>query len=155
VLLHKALYVRTCEADQHVAQENVRCHPSPVGVPAIEQSQDNTDPYPVERDGPALRVALEEEECRSRDASENGPPVVVFREEMAEMANCNRNDCGGLQPVGIVNWRRLVELGTSRIWQLLDLPWCSKDGGASWPSASIAGETLPLLFVSASADRES
>ena len=56
------------------------------GVPAIEQSQDNTDPYPVERDGPALRVALEEEECRSRDASENCPPVVVFREEMAEMA---------------------------------------------------------------------
>jgi hypothetical protein len=25
---------------------------------------------------------------------------------MAEMANCDRDDCGGLQPVGIVNWRR-------------------------------------------------
>ena len=101
-----ALYVRTCEADKHVAQENVRFHPSPVGVPAIEQSQDNTEPYPVERDGPGLRVALEEEKCRSRDASENGPPVVVFHEEMAKMANCDRDDCGGLQPVGIVNWRR-------------------------------------------------
>src|SRR5271169_660026 len=105
-MLHKALHVRTCEANKHVAQENVRCHPGPIGVPAIEQSQDNTEPYPVERDGPALRVALEEEKCRSRDASENGPPVVVFHEEMAEMANCDRDDCGGLQPIGIVNWKR-------------------------------------------------
>ena len=51
------------------------------------QGQDDTEPNPAERDGPALGVAHKEEEHRSRRASENAPPAVVFHEKMAEMAN--------------------------------------------------------------------
>src|SRR5689334_6056812 len=100
------------EADEHVTQENVRRHPCPVCVPAVEQSEDDTDPYPIERNGPALRVALKEEKCRSCDASKNGPPVVVFHEEMAEVANRHRDDCDGFQPVGVVYRRQSVRLPT-------------------------------------------
>ena len=83
-------------------KKDVRCHPSPAGVPALEQCQDETEPDPVKWDGPGLRVAHEEEECRSRQASENAPPLVVFYEKIADMANRNRNDCDGFQPIGVV-----------------------------------------------------
>ena len=89
------------------AQKNVRCHPGPVGVPAFEQGQDDTEPDPVERDGPGLRVAHKEEKRRSCQASENAPPAVVFHEEIAEMVNRDQDDCGGFQPVGVVNGARL------------------------------------------------
>ena len=77
-MLQKDLDMGTCNADECEAKKDVRCHPSPAGVPALEQCQDETEPDPVKWDGPALRVAHEEEECRSRQASENTPPLVVF-----------------------------------------------------------------------------
>ena len=115
--LHRDLHIGTCNADECEAQKNVRRHPGPVGVPAVEQGQDDTEPDPAERDGPGLRVAYQEEERRSRQASENAPPAVVFHEEMAEMVNRDQNDRGGFQPVGVVNgvrccssnaWRRCI-----------------------------------------------
>jgi hypothetical protein len=41
-------------------------------------------PDPVERGGLGLRVAQKGEKRRSRPASENAPPAVVFHEEIAE-----------------------------------------------------------------------
>ncbi len=55
------------------------------------------------RDRSGLGVAHEEEERRSRKASENAPPAIVFHEEMADMVNRDQDDCGGFQPVGVVN----------------------------------------------------
>src|SRR5207253_7734851 len=107
VTLHEDLHMRTCKADECEAQENVRGHPGPAGVPAVEQGQDDTEPDPVEWDPPGLRVAYEEEERRSRQASENAPPAVVPDEEMAEVVDRDQDDRGGLQPVGVVNgWVR-------------------------------------------------
>ena len=58
---------------------------------------------PVERDGPGLCVTHKEEERRSRWASKNAPPLIVFHEEMAEVVNRDQDDCGGFQPVGVVD----------------------------------------------------
>jgi hypothetical protein len=70
------------------------------------------------RDSPGLRVAQKEEENRSRQASENAPPAVVFNEEKTEMASRDRDDCGGLQPVSVVNNVRCVRISMSFARQL-------------------------------------
>ena len=47
---------------------------------------------------------------RSRQASENAPPAVVFHEEIAEMADRDREDRRGFQLVGVVNGVRHVRV---------------------------------------------
>ncbi len=84
MMLRKDLHIGTHNADEREAQKNVRRHPGPAGVPAFEQGQQDTEPDPVEQDGPGLRVAQKEEKRRSRQASENASPAVVFHEEVAE-----------------------------------------------------------------------
>ena len=101
-MLQKALHIGTRNADECEAKKDVRCHPSPARVPAVEQCQDETEPDPMKWDGPTLRVAHEEKESRSRQASENAPPSIVFKEKIADMANRNCNDCDGFQPIGVV-----------------------------------------------------
>jgi hypothetical protein len=103
IALQQGFRMGTRKAMKRQAQENVRRHPGPTGVPAVEQGQDDAEPDPVERDPAGLRVADEEEERRSRQASENAPPAVVPDEEMAEVVDRDQDDRGGLQPVGIVN----------------------------------------------------
>src|SRR6202035_842435 len=75
-----------------------------------EQGQEDTEPDPVQRDGPGLRIAQKKEERWSRDASENAPPAVIFDEEIAEMADRDRDDCHGFQPVGVVNGARRLRV---------------------------------------------
>ena len=101
-MLQKHFHIGTCNADKCEAEEDVRCHPSPVGVPAVKQCQDETEPDPVKWDGPALCVTRKEEERRSGQASDNAPPLVVFHKKIADMANRSRNDCSAFQPVGVV-----------------------------------------------------
>ncbi len=108
-MLHKDLHRGTCNADECEAKKNVRCHPGPAGVPAVEHGQNDTEPDPVERDGPGLRVAQKEEERRSRQASENAPPVGVFNEEIADVVNHDQDDRGGFQPVSVVNGVRCAQ----------------------------------------------
>ena len=102
-MLNKVLHIRTCQADDREAKKNVRCHPGPVGVPAVEQGQDDTEPDPVERDDPGLCIAQKEKEKWSCEASESAPPQVIFHEEITEVVNGDQDDRGGFQPVGAVN----------------------------------------------------
>ena len=95
--------MRTRETNDCEAQENVRGHPGPVIIPAVEHSQDEAKPDPIERDGPRARVADEEEECWRGKTADDAPPAGVFHEEVAEMPDRDEEDCGGLQPVGIVH----------------------------------------------------
>ena len=95
--------MRTRETDECEAQENVRCHPGPVSIPALEHGQDDAEPDPIERDGPRARVADEEEECWRGKTADDAPPAGVFHEEVSEMADRDEDDRGGLQPVGIVH----------------------------------------------------
>ena len=95
--------MRTRETDEYEAQENVRCHPGPVSIPAFEHGQDDAEPDPVERDGPRARVADEEEECWRGKTADDAPPAGVFHEEVSEMPDRDEDDRGGLQPVGIVH----------------------------------------------------
>src|SRR5271154_5213739 len=61
-------------------------------------------PDPAKRDGPGLRVAHKEEKRRSSQASDNAPPLFVVHEEIAYMVNRDEDDCGGFQPVGVIDW---------------------------------------------------
>ena len=65
-MLQKDLHLGTRNADECEAKEDVRWHPSPASVPALEQSQNEAEPDPMRRDGASLTVAYEEEEGRSR-----------------------------------------------------------------------------------------
>jgi hypothetical protein len=80
-MLQKHFHIGTCNADKYEAEEDVSCHPSPVGVPAVKQCQKETEPDPVKWDGPALCVTRKEEERRNGQASDNAPPVVVFHKK--------------------------------------------------------------------------
>src|SRR3974390_1757479 len=102
--MQKGSHIRKCQANECETQKNVRRHPSPVVVPAVEQGQADTKPDPPDRDSPGSRVAHQKKERRRSHASEYAPPLVVFCEEITEMVNQDQDDCGGLQPVGVVNW---------------------------------------------------
>ena len=99
------------------------------------ESKDNTEPYPVERDGPALRVALEEEKCRSRDASEKTahqwsfsmkkwPKWPIATAMIAAVFSQSVLSTGGV----------LVETGDlMHLVITLILPGAARMDGASWP----------------------
>ena len=91
------------KTNEREAEQNVRCYPAPVIVPAVEHGQDNAEPDPVERDRPGPRVTYQEEERWSRQAPENAPPFVVVDEEIANMVNGDQDDCEGLEPISVVD----------------------------------------------------
>ena len=103
---HQGLYIRTCQADECETQEYVRRHRGPVGIPAVEQCQANTEPDPVERYLPGIRIAQKKEKHRRRETSESAPPLVVCNEEIADVVHGDQDDCYGFQPVGVVNGLR-------------------------------------------------
>ena len=105
-MLNLGLHMGTYSADEYEAQKNVRCHPGPASVPAVQQGQKDSEPDPVERDESGPCVTHKEEERRSRQSSENTPPVGIINEKIAEVVNRNQNNCDCFQPVGIVNDRK-------------------------------------------------
>lgn len=102
-MLQQGLHIRACQADQRQAEENIRRHPGPVVVPAIQYGQYQSEPDPAERDSLGLRVAQQEEECRGCEATDDAPPLVVLDKEITEMVDRNQYDRNSFQPVGVVN----------------------------------------------------